>query len=139
MLASLAASSKTKAPGAIYHIMVHHTTCFGRCPDYTIQLDKNGLITYTGNRFTTDSGVYTKNIGKARATSLLQSFRNYRPDTCTNMYENMIPDLPGLNFEIKYRKKTKKIINAGYGPTFLKEISAKLEEIGHPDSTWTHK
>jgi hypothetical protein len=61
----------------------------------------------------------------------------YRIDTCREMYENRIPDLPGLNFIIKYKKGKQKIYSAGFGPEFLAEIAAAMDEAGiKKDKTW---
>ena len=53
------------------------------------------------------------------------------------MYENRIPDLPGLNFTITFRKGRKHIYSAGFGPEFLSEIAAIMDETGiKKDNTW---
>ena len=121
----------------IVSVGIHRTLCFGQCPDYKIEITKKGIATYTGMRFTPDTGIFTKNIGKAQAKAIIDMCRKYRIDTCSEMYENRIPDMPGLNFVIKYAKGKKSIYSAGFGPEFLTEIATRIDEIGmKKDNTW---
>ena len=115
----------------ITSIEVHRGTCFGRCPDYAIKIDRNGLLTYTGYRFVDDTGVYQKNINKAVAIKILDEYSNYRIDTCQELYENRIPDLPQLYYTINYPKKAvKKIYCANWGPKYLTTMADKMDKVG---------
>ena len=120
----------TKDTG-IVSVSVRRTGCFGHCPDYSIMINKSGVVTYTGNRFTPDTGIFTKNIGKARAAEVLAQFTAYQVDTCQELYENRIPDLPGLNYNIQYGDRNKKIFCANWGPHFLKELADTMDATGN--------
>lgn len=128
---------KSRNGKELVSIGIHRTVCFGKCPDYKIEMDRNGNVTYTGMRFTDDTGIFKKNIGKAKAKEIFDMCEKYRIDTCREMYENQIPDLPGLNFTLKWAKKKKTIYHAGFGPVFLQEIAAAMDEVGKKtDNTW---
>lgn len=128
---------KSKAGKVLTSIGVHHTVCYGKCPDYKIEMDRDGNVTYTGMRFTDDTGIFRKNIGKAKAKAIFAMCEKYRIDTCSEMYENQIPDLPGLNFTLKFGKNKKSIFNAGFGPAFLQEIAGEMDAVGKKtDNTW---
>ncbi len=111
-------------------ISIHRTVCFGMCPDYIVELKKDGTAIYTANRFTPDTGIFRKNVGKDKVAKVFDMLTRYRADTCKDMYENRIPDLPGLNITIKYAKRTKKIYSANFGPEFLGEIADAVDELG---------
>jgi len=121
----------------IVSIGIHRTVCFGRCPDYKIEIDKAGMATYTAMRFTDDTGIFKKNIGKSKAKAIIDLCNSYRIDTCREMYENRIPDLPGLNITVKFKTGKKTIYNAGFGPDFLAEIAGQIDELGiKKDKSW---
>lgn len=55
-------------------VSYHRGSCFGRCPVYTLDLYDNGLLVYTGERFTERTGTWQRTIDRRRATALLDSF-----------------------------------------------------------------
>lgn len=139
--AKTAKKKKKQAPaGDIVSVSMHRTVCFGQCPDYTIDINKDGTATYTGRMFVHDTGIFRKNIGKQKAGEIIALFKTYRVDTCSERYENRIPDLPGLNITINYKKSKKQVFNCDWGPAFLKEIAASMDESGKKpeglDATW---
>ena len=54
---------KDKQPNSITSVSIHRTACYGRCPDYLVQISNDGTAIYTGKRFTADTGIFKKNIG----------------------------------------------------------------------------
>jgi hypothetical protein len=143
LLPAMAASKKSKrnklSRNAITSVKVLHTPCFGRCATFAVQVDKKGMATFEGYKFLPDTGYFVKRVGKTTTNEIIGLCQKYRIDTCSADYENRIPDLPGLVFTVKYKNRTQKISNANFGPDFLKEISARLDDIGKPDSSWTRK
>ena len=110
-------------------LALHHTGCYGRCPTYIIEINRNGIATYTGIRFTPDSGIYTKKIGVTNAMEIINLANEYRIDTCKDRYENRVQDLPGINYTINFDNKTKPILNANYGPYFLAILKVKMDSV----------
>ncbi|MCF8448511.1 MAG: DUF6438 domain-containing protein [Taibaiella sp.] len=128
---------KSKATNEIVSVGMHRTVCFGTCPDYKIEIDRNGSVTYTAIRFTADTGIFKKNIGKAKAKEIMDMFVKYRADTCREMYESLIADLPGLNFTMRYKDRKKNIYTSGFGPEFLTDIAEAMDAIvATKDKTW---
>ena len=123
-------AKKPAKPQEIIAVGIHRTVCFGKCPDYKIEINKDGTATYTAIRFTEDTGIFKKNIGKNKAKEIIALCVKYRIDTCREMYENRIPDLPGLNFTINYGTRKKAIFSANFGPDFLTEIAKAIDEAG---------
>lgn len=134
----MAMQKKKKKTLDIQSVAIHHTVCFGQCPDYSIEITKEGVATYTAIRFNKDTGIFRKNIGKEKAAAIIGMCRKYRIDTCSEMYENRIPDLSGLIFTITYEKNRKQHIHsANFGPLFLREIAAEIDEAGkREDNSW---
>src|ERR1035441_2999498 len=72
---------KQKAGTDIIAVSMRRTGCYGRCPSYIIELTQSGMVKYTAIRFTTDSGIFRKNIGLIRTTEILDQVINTRVDT----------------------------------------------------------
>ncbi len=121
----------------VLSVSMRRTACFGRCPQYSIDIKGDGTAIYTGIRFTPDSGSYTKNIGAQKAREIMDRVKLDRVDTCQNAYHSRIQDLPGMILTVQYSDSTKTIRDAGYGPGFLKDIANAIDEAGKKtDDSW---
>lgn len=132
---SACAKKATKAP-SISYIKMERTACFGRCPAYMVEIYKTGLIRYTGRQFTEYTGVYESNIGSKEATKLLKKFADNRVDTCREVYDNNIPDLPGLYFGFKINGKDITVANASFGPKYFGPLSNEVDKYAKPGVGW---
>ncbi len=134
---------ETSSAPKVNYVQMWRTSCFGKCPDYKIDIYEEGLVRYTGQRFT-DTGIYEKNIGKEQALKLLSRFTNAHVDTLKQSYDVLITDLPGINYTFKYGNTVKEVRNAQFGPFFLKEyaneldklVKAKEEDVPRMDASW---
>src|SRR5262245_24501892 len=81
------AEGKQKQSNEIESITIQRTVCFAFCPEYTIEMKKDGITTYTAKRFNADTGIFRKNIGSKKAVAIFNQFKSYRVDTCQEMYE----------------------------------------------------
>jgi hypothetical protein len=135
--ASCLAKKKTvvKKPPLTY-VQMGRTPCFGRCPTYSIEIWNTGKVRYSGYMFTNHQGVYEKNIGQAKAIDFLNRFYAYRPDTCQDAYTVMISDIPGVNYQLEVNGDGKTILNAHYGPDFLKTFAGTIDREFAVDKTW---
>jgi len=121
--------SQQSVADSIQSIYMHRTGCYGRCPIYKIELNNTGMAKYTAIRFTADSGVFEKNIGKKKAAEIFEKIIDSRIDTCKNLYPTRISDLPGLIFTITYTNSTKTINNANFGPPVLRKLTESIDSI----------
>jgi Domain of unknown function (DUF6438) len=121
----------------IQRLSLRHTTCFGRCPDINIEINKDGLVKYTGLRFVKDSGLYQKRFAVAKVQNLLNRFNDSQVDTCEKEYFNRIPDVAGMIFTITYADSVKKIYNAQFGPMWLRQLANGVDSFGIIDKSWT--
>lgn len=121
---------------AITYVSIERTGCFGRCPSYIVEVMPTGLVRYTGKMFAEYQGVYEKQMPVAQVNELYAEVAKYRVDTCKDMYDVMIPDLPGMHMDITYNSVRKHIQNAGFGPAFLKGLALQVDELAKVDNTW---
>jgi len=128
---------KAAQDNGITSVEIYRTVCFGRCPEYKIEINKDGMATYTGMRFSQDTGIFKKSIGKAKANEIIDMFIENKADTCREMYDNRIPDLPGLIVTINYPNRKKVIHSANFGPPFLSRIAEAMDAVGKKtDNSW---
>ena len=121
---------------SINKVSMHRTACFGKCPTYSLEINKNGSVIYTSVRFTKFDGVYTKKFSIYKVKNIFLQINLLKLDTCKNEYEQIIADLPGLNFNIDYTNAKKQIVNAHFGPKFLKRLAMNIDKEFSIDSTW---
>ncbi len=140
-LAPAFATSKIKKPASnspIVSVTVQRTACYGKCPEYTIQIDANGYATYTGTRNMKMLGTYKKKIGTTKTMAIINQLIAYKVDTCRKIYDNRIPDLPGIQYFIQYKDSVQKIYSAEWGPQYLKDVATDMDNLGrNPNKTWT--
>lgn len=117
-------------------VTMRRGACFGRCPEYTLTINSNGLAEYSGGRNANPMGVYQKNIGAAAARALLKEFMDNRADTASALYTSRIADMPGLHFTLKLNGKDKNISNANFGPMYFSSLSEEMDRLGKVDDTW---
>jgi len=127
---------KVQKTSTITFVSMHRTACFGRCPDYTIEIHADGTAKYFGYMFTQHQGVYEKKLSNAQVAALFGRFEYYRVDTCQDNYVMRISDIPGIVLDIEYNGNTKKINNAHFGPPFLKELAREVDNTANINSSW---
>ncbi len=122
----------------IESVSMHRTGCFGRCPIYTVEINENGIATYTAKMFNADTGTFQKNIGTTKAMEVINQFAAYRVDTCKDDYKTRAQDIPSIIYTIKYRDSTKTISNANFGPYFLRtQLSGLMDNTAKKtDDSW---
>lgn len=132
---SCATAKKANSSKDVTYIKMERTNCFGTCPNYVIEIYKSGLVRYTGRLYAQPDGTYEKNIGTAKTDKILKEASAYRMDTCKELYEAVITDVPAIVYDLKMGSKEKHIGNANFGPDFLKELARKMDAIGKPTDT----
>lgn len=125
-------TTQTKGTAApeITSVTLHRGACFGRCPIYSLRVDQDGMLTYTGERNTDMMGVYQKKATPEAARKLLKEFQQHRADTCVSEYQVTIADIPTLSYQVIAGGNTIFINNANFGPHFLSELGIKVDDLG---------
>ena len=128
-------STKISGPD-ISGLTMNRTGCFGKCPEYSISIKRDGSATYVGGRNAAHQGTYTKNIGRETAENLLNQFREHRVDTCAAIYRVRISDLPGIHFAFTINGIEKKVTNAHAGPSYFEGLALEVDRVATPDASW---
>ena len=130
------ASASSAGVRGLTAIAMRRGACFGRCPEYTITINSNGLVEYNGTRNTTPIGVYEKNIGAEKAQAMLKQFMDNRVDTCSAIYTARIADVPAISYTLTLNGQKRQIVNANFGPHYLVDLSDEMDELGKVDDSW---
>lgn len=131
--------TKTRAHGKtqeVSSVAMRRGACFGRCPEYTLTIRRDGTVIYNGTRNAPSLGTFEKNIGTEEAAKLMTEISNYRVDTLQRTYRANIADLPGLSYVFIVGGKEQAVGNANFGPEFLTDLAAKIDSYGKVDGSW---
>lgn len=130
-------SKKANGSPAIEFLAMERTACFGSCPAYRLEIYKDGTVKYDGWTSVEFEGPYQKKFDAAKVAALYKQFEQYPIDTCSEMYESLIQDLPGINFYFTYKGKEQKVINAHFGPHYFIDLANTADSFSKVDNTWT--
>lgn len=119
------------------YVQMRRTPCFGRCPSYAIELFKDGTVKYTGVSDTKYTGTYEKKLSADKTATIFKAMQEYRIDTCQAEYRLTISDLPGIVYDFTVNGKKQEIMNAHFGPEFLKSLARDIDSLGgEPGAGW---
>lgn len=135
--ASKATNTKKAVESSIQQIVMDRTACFGTCPTYRLEVNKDGKVIFKSWAFTEYEGTYEKKFAPEKVAALFKQFDDYKVDTCAEEYTSLIADVPGIMYYIQYPKKEKKIMNAHFGPEFLNMLAKETDDNFKVDDTWT--
>lgn len=135
--ASASAKSGVADVPQLTAVQMSRSACFGRCPVYSVTVEKDGMVRFYGKHYNQYQGVYEKNVGAKQVATLFSQFEAKRVDTCSARYERLISDVPGINYSFTYAKKEASIIqNAHFGPQYLKELALSVDSLAKVDASW---
>ena len=119
----------TQAQRKISYIKMQRTACFGRCPEYTVELFQNGHLIYHGKKNTPRIGEYNTVLKTALMVKFLKDLSKYKLENTKPLYKAIAADLPRLNFTIVSNGKTNTIQNGESGPAFLEAMGKKIDSL----------
>lgn len=129
--------TKQAKESQIQQITMERTPCFGTCPSYRLDVNMDGKVVFTSRAFTEFEGTYEKKFAAEKATAIFKKFETYQVDTCSEEYNSLIADVPGVFYTIKYANKEQHINNAHFGPEYLNDLANELDANFKVDDTWT--
>ena len=115
---------------------INRGPCFGKCPVYSMQVYKDGKVTYTGERFTTKLGVYTKTLDAKELKDLHKMFASSNFFGFEEQYKTEIPDLANISIYYSDGKMSKKSSGKENRPPALMQLQYALEKIAE-SKDWT--
>jgi len=119
----------TQAQRKISYIKMQRTACFGRCPEYTVELFQNGHLIYHGKKNVPRIGEYNTVLKTTLMVKFLKDLSKYKLENTKPLYKAIAADLPRLNFTIVSNGKTNTIQNGESGPAFLEAMGKKIDSL----------
>ena len=106
-------------------ISLQRTACFGTCPIYKIEIDKDGSGSYTGTKFVKNIGVTKFNLSKTQLNLILTQAEAIGFINMKEEYSEPISDLPTTFIQIR----NKKIKDYAGAPKTLKNLENLIDQL----------
>ena len=94
-------------------IALRRTACFGTCPDYRVEIQADGQVTYHGNAFVLVTGTYRWRVSSAAVTNLIELLRRADFFKLDGYYRLNASDLPTYVTRVSLGTKDKFVLNYG--------------------------
>lgn len=117
------------ATGKITYIKLQRTACFGKCPEYSVELLNNGDLIYTGTKNVDMIGTFKANIKLSAMTKFFKQVAKYNISKAETVYHPKASDLPRMNMAFIINGKKKNIKNAESGPRYFEVIGMQIDSI----------
>ena len=91
------------------NITLDRSPCFGRCPDYKVEIHGDGTVIYDGRNFVAVQGRRESHIPIYKVRSLFEQFRLVRYFSLKDSYQSSATDLPTYVTSIAFDDKTKSV------------------------------
>jgi len=96
----LAVPPKAAVP-ANFKLSLERQACYGFCPMYTVSVDAQGLVTYSGERFVKLKGTHKAQLSKSQLTRLYKALERAKLGQYKNEYKNMdVTDNPSAILKV---------------------------------------
>lgn len=108
---------------------MQRTPCYGKCPNYTVEISNNGKVNYFGKMFVDFEGQHYGNISTTDVELIKTKIKEVNFFELKDKYDSPATDMPSTIFEATINKQFKKITNRHNGPPELKDLEKLVEEI----------
>ncbi len=113
-------------------ITLSRTACFGKCPDYTVEVHGDGTVIFNGRRFVVHTGEYRARISRAAVRALVAKFRTADYFALADRYTARVTDLPTYTTSIAFDGHEKSVRDYGGqiigAPFAVNEIENAIDE-----------
>jgi hypothetical protein len=127
------APSRAPAEEGPVQITLQRTVCYGYCPDYTVSIDGDGVVTYEGRAFVNVVGRQTAQIPSADVARLLQRFDDIGFENLNDEYRGLMTDMPSTIVTLTRDGRTKRVVDyAGTSvgmPREVRELQAEIDRV----------
>jgi ankyrin repeat protein len=121
-------------------ITLARTGCFGTCPSYSVEIQGNGSVLYTGNGNVALTGQHRDRISPEGVTELVDLFRQANYFALRDRYVASVTDCPTYSTSLTIEGKTKSItdyVGEGIGmPHVVRELEDGIDRIAETEK-WT--
>lgn len=110
-------------------LKMQRTPCYGKCPNYTVEIFNNGKVSYLGKMFVDYVGQHEAVVSKIELDLIKTKINEINFFELKDKYDSPATDMPSTIFEVTINKQFKKITNRHNGPLELKDLEKLVEEI----------
>ncbi len=127
LIIMLLASITLQAQQKITYIKLNKTSCKGKCPVYSVELNREGAVTWHGIRNVSRKGYHTAQLSKKEAKALFAEFEKNDLTKLRKRYTPVAGKQP-LKFEFEIAGHIVSIENAEGGPEYLQKMAARIDQ-----------
>ena len=126
----VAAQTKTTKhkKASSFTITIQTTSCYGKCPVYTLTIYCKGKMTLKGDKNLDKIGSYERSITKTELSALKKEFADIKFFELNDKYDSKATDLPTTYIKYELNGKVKTIQDYDGAPASLKKLEQKIEE-----------
>ena len=122
-------SSAVAVEDTTVFLKMQRTPCYGKCPNYTVEISNNGKVNYFGKMFVDFEGQHYGNISITDVELIKTKIKEVNFFELKDKYDSPATDVPSTIFEATINNQFKKITNRHNGPPELKDLEKLIEEI----------
>jgi hypothetical protein len=129
LLSAGCARAAQMTPAEPVEITLQRTGCFGTCPDYSVTLNGDGTVVYSGRYFVKTPGEHTWKIDAGTVRALAGEMAAAGFFELQDEYTSRMTDHPTTFTTLRIGSRTKKVKDYVAGPPKLKDIETKIDEV----------
>jgi hypothetical protein len=116
-------------------ITLERSTCFGRCPSYTLRIEGNGNVSYLGRDFVAVKGAQTSQITPGAVKGLVDEFFRIDYFALQDSFDSQITDVPHCITSLSIDGQSKRIFDRDGAPASLRALEDKIDSVANT-SQW---
>jgi hypothetical protein len=109
---------------------IERTSCFGRCPTYSITVYESGYVEYHGKRNVEKIGFYSARVSSEQKQFIIQKCKEINFFKLNDRYDANMTDVPSTILAFQYEDNRKVVVDRAESPPglhiFEKEMDALL-------------
>jgi hypothetical protein len=111
-------------------VELRRSTCYGRCPAYTVRVRADGKVTWSGRAFVAKVGEDTATISPDQARALIEKFRNTEVWSLCSDYSRAVTDSSSAKTRLRIGNMEKEIDDYAHSaPAWFIELRDQIDSI----------
>lgn len=128
-LAALTAATAAQNWGRLKEISLERTPCFGACPVYKVAIQRDGTLTYHGQRFVDRIGDFKATVPRSTFRKLERALGQSGYWEMKRSYDAQVTDLPTQIVQVRTNLFVKTVSEYGsFGPKELERLQDLIDE-----------
>lgn len=108
---------------------LERTPCFGKCPNYTVTIDRTGRAAYEGKRFAEREGSFTGQVSPDVMARLVERAQEIGFFNFKDVYDGQVTDLPSTIIRVNADGKDKTVKGRYQSPAAFKPFAAYADSL----------